>query len=126
LAWAYHKAGVIRQDLNDKLIGLATDRKFSAERLETLNRWASEQSIENLEADLQDEDENGSVVAVVDDDNDADKEVETEDEDNAFSTPEDLSLLTVVQLKDKLRNLGLRVSGRKQELIDRLNDHLQK
>ena len=40
--------------------------------------------------------------------------------------PEDLSLLTVVQLKDRLRNLGLRVSGRKQELIDRLNDHFQK
>jgi len=63
------------------------------------------------------------VVAVVDDDNDADKEVETEDEDNASSFPEDLSLLTVVQLKDRLRNLGLRVSGRKHELISRLNDH---
>ena len=49
--------------------------------------------------------------------------METEDEDNAFSTPEDLSLLTVVQLKDRLRNLGLRVGGRKHELISRLNDH---
>ena len=122
---------MIRQDLNDKLIGLAMDRKFSAERLETLNRWASEQSIENLEADLQDEDENGSVVAVVDDEHsdadieEADGEIK-EDDDPDASSQEDLSLLTVVQLKDRLRNLGLRVSGRKQELIDRLNNHFQK
>ena len=37
---------------------------------------------------------------------------------------EDLSILTVVQLKDRLRGLNLAVGGRKQELIDRLNDHL--
>ena len=37
---------------------------------------------------------------------------------------EDLSILTVVQLKDRLRGLNLAVSGRKQELIDRLNGHL--
>jgi len=34
---------------------------------------------------------------------------------------EDLSILTVVQLKDRLRGLNLAVGGRKQELIDRLN-----
>ena len=33
---------------------------------------------------------------------------------------EDLSILTVVQLEDRLRGLNLAVSGRKQELIDRL------
>ena len=55
-----------------------------------------------------------------------DQEEEEEDEDNTASTPEDLSLLTVVQLKDRLRDLGLPVSGRKQELISRLNDHFQK
>ena len=37
---------------------------------------------------------------------------------------EDFSHLTVVQLKDRLRALNLHVSGRKQELIDRLNSHL--
>ena len=37
---------------------------------------------------------------------------------------EDLSILTVVQLKDRLRELNLKVGGRKQELIDRLNNHL--
>ena len=37
---------------------------------------------------------------------------------------EDLSILTVVQLKDRLRGLNLAVGGRKQELIDRLNGHL--
>lgn len=33
----------------------------------------------------------------------------------------DLSMLTVVQLKDKLRTAGLPVSGRKAELIERLS-----
>ena len=37
---------------------------------------------------------------------------------------EDLSILTVVQLKDRLRGLNLAVSGLKQELIDRLNHYL--
>ena len=37
---------------------------------------------------------------------------------------EDLSILTVVQLEDRLRGLNLAVSGRKQELIDRLICHL--
>ena len=37
---------------------------------------------------------------------------------------EDLSILTVVQLKDRLRGLNLAVSGLKQKLIDRLNHYL--
>jgi len=36
---------------------------------------------------------------------------------------EELSKMTVVQLKDKLRELNLTVGGRKNELIERLNDH---
>ena len=35
---------------------------------------------------------------------------------------DDLSSYTVVQLKDKLRAAGLPVSGRKAELIERLNN----
>ena len=41
----------------------------------------------------------------------------------AAQVQEDLSILTVVQLKDRLRGLNLAVGGRKQELIDRLNGH---
>ena len=37
--------------------------------------------------------------------------------------PQEFSHLTVVQLKEKLRELNLHVSGRKQELIDRLMNH---
>lgn len=37
------------------------------------------------------------------------------------SSGDDLSKLTVVELKEKLRAAGLRVSGRKAELIERLN-----
>ena len=123
LVWSYHKAGVIRQDLNDKLISVA-DRKFSRKRLETLKHWASkEESIENQEVDVQAYDESGSVVSVEDENNENSIEDDKELEEDTASTPEDLSLLTVVQLKDRLRNLGLRVSGRKHELISRLNDH---
>ena len=39
-----------------------------------------------------------------------------------FASRYELEQLTVVQLKDKLRSLGLRVSGKKAELIDRLID----
>ena len=38
--------------------------------------------------------------------------------------PQDFTQLTVVQLKEKLRELNLHVTGRKPELIDRLNGHL--
>ena len=67
-------------------------------------------------------------VVVVGDDNEEnnmeDEDQEEEEEDDA-SVSEDLSLLTVVQLKERLRGLGLPVSGRKQELIDRLNDYFK-
>ena len=125
LAWAYHKAGIIHQDLNNKLKDAADSRKeeFNSRNLNNLYHWTSEEvGVQNQEDDEQNGDQNDSL-AVVDDDNDMD--VEEEDEDNASTIPEDLSLLTVVQLKDRLRDLGLRVSGRKQELIDRLNDHIQ-
>jgi len=131
LAWAYHKAGIIRQDLNNKLRYAADNGKeeFSSRQLNNLYQWTSEEEdiqIQNQEDDEQNEDESGSLLAVVDEDNDNDTDKEEEKEEyNTSSAPEDLSLLTVVQLKDRLRNLGLRVSGRKQELIDRLNDHIQ-
>jgi len=128
LVWAYHKAGIICQDLNDNFIGAAVDRKeeFGTKRLETLNRWMSEEEGTQIKEDEHDKDENDSVA--VDNDNDRKDEalvLVEEKEDSTFPVPEDLSLLTVVQLKDRLRNLGLPVSGRKHELIDRLNDHFQ-
>ena len=42
--------------------------------------------------------------------------------DGAAPVPEKLSTLTVVQLKDRLRDLNLTVGGRKHELICRLNE----
>ena len=107
-------------------------------RLKILNRWMSEEEGTQIKKDdeqsEQDEDENGSVV-VVEDDNEENnmedggiedqEEEEEEDKDNTASIPEELSLLTVVQLKERLRGLGLPVSGRKQELIDRLNDYFK-
>jgi len=46
------------------------------------------------------------------------------DIDDSSNEREDFSDLTVAQLKDRLRGLNLKVGGRKQELIDRLNNHL--
>jgi len=123
LAWAYHKAGIIRQDLNDKLIGDTVGRKgeFSSRKLNNLYHWTSEEEgIQNQEID---EDEIDS--AAVDDENNENNIEDDEELEDDASVLEDLSLLTVVQLKDRLRNLGLPVSGRKHELIDRLNDHFQ-
>ena len=42
----------------------------------------------------------------------------------ALPAAEDFSKLTVLQLKDKLRELNLPLSGRKQDLIDRMNSHI--
>lgn len=43
--------------------------------------------------------------------------------DAVLCTEEALSALTVVQLKERLRAAGLRVTGRKAELVARLRDH---
>ena len=51
-------------------------------------------------------------------------ELEAVDTTAESKQQEDLSILTVEQLKDRLRGLNLAVSGLKQELIDRLNGHL--
>ena len=125
LAWAYNKAGIIRQDLNNKLRYAADNGKeeFSSRQLSNLFQWTSEEEdIQNQEDNEQDVDENGGVVAVEDDNNENNKDDKELEEDTASIT-EDLSLLTVVQLKDRLRDIGLPVSGRKHELISRLNDH---
>jgi len=135
LAWAYHKAGIIRQDLNDKLIGAAAGRKeeFSSRKLNNLYHWTSEeegmQIKEDDEQSEQDEDQNDSVAAVDDDDNAV---VAVEDEINEKKNMEDgdivdqeeeeeeypdVSVLSVDQVKDKLRKLGLPANGRNKEQL---------
>ena len=56
-----------------------------------------------------------------DDDDEIDEEIVSEAEENISSISiESLNSLTVPQLKEKLRDVGLPVSGRKAELIERL------
>jgi hypothetical protein len=62
------------------------------------------------------EDGKGGVAMDVGTDNDA----VAQEEDHTLSTGEDLSSLTVPELKEKLREAGLPVSGNKGDLIDRL------
>ena len=51
------------------------------------------------------------------------EEVDSNSDESDDDVAEDLSKFTVVQLKEMLREASLPVSGKKQELIDRLNDN---
>ena len=55
LAWAYNKAGIIRQDLNNKLKDAADNRKeeFSRWNRNNLYHWTSEESTQIQEDDEQ-------------------------------------------------------------------------
>jgi cysteinyl-tRNA synthetase len=50
------------------------------------------------------------------------EEVEQEDASNGATTSADLSSLTVVELKYRLKDAGMKVSGKKSELIERLTE----
>jgi len=66
----------------------------------------------------------GNVAAAAERDKTAGSEENMASDHDKDEPPQDFTQLTVVQLKDKLRELNLHVTGRKQELIDRLNGHL--
>lgn len=78
-------------------------------------------------SEMQEDDDEDDDDVVEDDDHDVvedddDYTVEpSSDEISEESDASDLSKLTVVQLKDRLREAGLPVSGKKSELIERLS-----
>ena len=76
--------------------------------------WESDGSFEE-----EDEDDFDDEVAS-DDDDDAEEEAASEEPIQAGFDEGTLSSMTVPELKEKLRNIGLPVSGKKSELIDRL------
>jgi hypothetical protein len=66
------------------------------------------------------EDENLSEEEESEEEESVEEESEEEDSEEESLNADSLSSLTVVELKDKLREAGLPVSGKKSELVDRL------
>jgi len=77
-----------------------------------------EEEYDNEEYDDEDEEEE-DIVSELEDDEDMEEDEEINGNTIAADI-ESLNALTVPQLKDKLRDVGLPVSGRKSELIERL------
>jgi hypothetical protein len=72
--------------------------------------------LDNVEEEDEEEEGRNEIAPTT-----AAKEVESEEEaDPSVSSREELSDLTVVQLKERLRDSGKKVSGKKEELIERL------
>lgn len=95
------------------------DVQHEAQQLaETLQQWLRvlTRTPQNTEDPVQDESR-----LVFEDDVEEPEEVEEEPEE-LDDEVEDLSKLTVAQLKDMLKEKGLKVSGRKSELLSRLSD----
>lgn len=110
----------IRQELRDEYVVDVDDRTKT---------WRIDQPEGAVWSDDDEDDELASVNVVSkeefeNDDEDmgttVDDEEESEDEGDSSNDAEDLASLTIPQLKEKLRNAGLPVSGKKSELIERL------
>lgn len=105
----------------DALEGGASDVAQEAQQVaETLRQWLRvlTRTPQNTEDQVQDESR-----LVFEDDVEEPEEVEEEPEElDDEELVEDLSKLTVAQLKDMLKEKGLKVSGRKSELVSRLSD----
>jgi cysteinyl-tRNA synthetase len=130
----FETADAIREELREKYNVMIDDREkewrvnrpdFNSNRYD--NDVVEEQEepldedfeaeMSKLESVLSDE-----ISATVSEDTEEEEEVEEEgaEEESASLSTEALSSLTVVQLKEKLREGGLPVSGKKSELVERL------
>ena len=135
----YESADDIRDDLRAKFGVIIDDRTKEWK----LDPYAQDSAAENnyeekkddsafvrydSQPDSQDDEDDDSVYEkIVVDETSAEEEIEEDDDDESIEDDEDDSLgeeellkLTVVALKEKLRDAGLPVSGKKSELVDRL------
>lgn len=134
----YEEADAIREELREKF-GVEIDDRTKEWRSEGVAEYSiAEENDEEEDEDLEDalDDALDSLFAEDDDDDENDasddsfdeeeeEEVEedivaAEEEENASFSEEELSKLTVPVLKEKLKEAGLPVSGKKAELISRL------
>ena len=128
----YDTADDIRDELRE-VYGVAVDDRTKEWKVDTIEepRYSAPQNthggddfFEDLDAAL-DETLNDTEEAVEDEDDEDGTEDEDEVEDGSeeevsSSTEEELSKFTIPVLKEKLRDAGLPVSGKKSELIERL------
>mmetsp|Transcript_44952 Transcript_44952/g.66140 ORF Transcript_44952/g.66140 Transcript_44952/m.66140 type:complete len:685 (-) Transcript_44952:38-2092(-) len=125
----YESADAIRDELRDNYSIQIDDRTKEWRVIMSVgNGWesgsqSSAANIKEMEQDLDDEFESAFETVSSEDTNEESLLEEEEDEEIAapsISEQDDLSSLTVVQLKEKLREAGKPVSGRKAELIERI------
>merc|ERR1712157_232637 len=123
----FNTADTIRDELNKEYNIVINDRnKEWSIDFDSLQEDEDDDENEidpNLTASL--DEENEKYTTILDDDLDNNEEEDEEeeeqtDDDNNEKEIELLNSLTVPKLKEKLKEVGLPVSGRKSELIERL------
>jgi cysteinyl-tRNA synthetase len=131
----FDRADEIRADLLDTY-GITIDDRLKEWRIKETNFYTNDEEEGDDGEEEEDDDDNDNVAIssewddqvesneIVNENIDIDDEEQNEDEDvdtdEESMDEEFLSKLTVVQLKDKLKALGLPVSGKKADLITRL------
>ena len=125
----YDTADAIRDELRQNYGVVVDDRtkEWSVETIEEpqysepVKSEEEDDFFKDLDAALDGDDEDTSEEGMTMEDDDEEEEEESDDEDDGVSlTEEELSKLTIPVLKEKLRDVGLPVSGKKSELIARL------
>lgn len=131
----YDAADAIRDELGETFGVVVDDRtkEWKVEAMEEPQYSVPYDKKEDVVADLDDEDdedEENVVESAVQEEkieeDEEEEEIEADDADgdpeveDSILTEEELSSLTVVALKEKLRDVGLPVSGKKAELVARL------
>ena len=116
LAKNYDEADAIRDELTDTYAVQLDDR---------LKEWSVVGGQEMLNEAEEDDDDDGdwSTVDMELEDEDYENDDDDEGEEGEKTSEIDLQSLTVPELKEKLREAGLPVSGRKAELIERLESN---
>ena len=106
-----------------KLFNNTTSNQLASPLLNDTNHTNIDTDIESDNANMNDENALAAVEEVLVEGNPSVNEMGI-DESEESNEQEDFSKLTVVQLKGRLRGLNLGLGGRKQDLLDRLNNHL--
>jgi hypothetical protein len=126
----YDTADTIRNELKEKFGVEINDRKneWYISSTKTASNSHQQSPLPLYRQDYTEysvvEDNSDSVTTPDNNNNDDDVGNDDNNEDDNEGWEEDLSKMTVVQLKEKLRSAGLPVSGTKAVLIERLHSSL--
>ena len=116
----YTTADAIRDELMDDYLVSIDDRVKEWTALAGVSTAVDIDDEVDEEDETVDEEIEDSAVAFVETEEPIDESRAEDSSEELSSNNEDLDSLTVVELKDRLRDAGLPVSGRKAELIERL------